>query len=127
MRGYVEFWAEAAPELIPLTQQRTTIGRGNASDIRLGDTTVSDPHAVIESYGSSFALRDLGSLNGTFVNGERLVTERRLRGGDEIRSARPASSSAAKAPTTVPARTHRTVPPTSPGGSGTSCSRCAGP
>ena len=85
MRGYVELWAEAAPELVPLSKQRTTIGRAEASDICLGDTTVSDLHAVIESYGSSFALRDLGSLNGTFVNGERLVTERRLRGGDEIR------------------------------------------
>lgn len=85
MRGYVELWAGAAPELVPLTGQRTTIGRADASDIHLDDTTVSDLHAVIESYGSSFALRDLGSLNGTFVNGERLVTERRLRGGDEIR------------------------------------------
>ena len=85
MRGYVELWAEGAPELVPVTRQRTTIGRAEANDIRLADTTVSDLHVVIESYGSSFALRDLGSLNGTFVNGERLVTERRLRGGDEIR------------------------------------------
>ena len=86
MRGYVELWAEAAPELVPLTPQRTTIGRADGNDIRLVDTTVSDLHAVFESYGSSFALRDLGSLNGTFVNGERLVTERRLRGGDEIQA-----------------------------------------
>ncbi len=85
MRGYVELWGEGAPELIPLTQQRTTIGRDGTSDIPLADSTVSELHAVIESYGSSFAVRDLGSLNGTFVNGERLVSERRLRGGDELR------------------------------------------
>ncbi len=85
MRGYIESWGRAAPELVPLTQQRTLIGRAEASDVRLVDTTVSDLHAIVESYGRSFALRDLGSMNGTFVNGVRLVTERRLRGGDEIR------------------------------------------
>ena len=75
----------AVPELLPLDGKRTTLGRAEVNDVRLLDPTVSELHAVIESYGVWFALRDLGSSNGTYVENERLVGERRLRSGDEIR------------------------------------------
>jgi len=84
MPAYVEVRGRSAPELLPLDATRTTVGRARSNAISISDTTVSDLHAVIESYGASFAVRDLGSSNGTFVNGERLVSERRLRTGDEI-------------------------------------------
>lgn len=45
---------------------------------------MSSLHAVLERYPSGWALRDLGSLNGTFVNSEEVAAERRLRAGDEI-------------------------------------------
>jgi adenylate cyclase len=51
--------------------------------VRLVDREVSKEHASIERMGRDFILRDLGSSNGTFVNGRR-VAELRLREGDEI-------------------------------------------
>jgi len=80
----VEVRSRRAPELFPLDAPRTTVGRAPGNAVTIADVTVSELHAVIESYGASFAVRDLGSSNGTFVNGERLVGERRLRAGDEI-------------------------------------------
>jgi pSer/pThr/pTyr-binding forkhead associated (FHA) protein len=61
----------------------TRIGRHPDSDIFLDDITVSRRHAEIRRNGGSFALHDVGSLNGTYVNRER-VEEAELRSGDEI-------------------------------------------
>jgi adenylate cyclase len=62
---------------------RTTLGRHPANSIRLADREVSKEHATIDKVGNTFVLRDLGSSNGTFVNGRR-IRELRLREGDEI-------------------------------------------
>ncbi len=60
-----------------------TLGRHPSNTVRLVDREVSKEHATIERMGRDFILRDLGSSNGTFVNGRR-VAELRLREGDEI-------------------------------------------
>ena len=87
--AYIEIRGAGPPELYALDQERVTIGRGEGNDVVLrDDRLVSHVHAVIESYGPSFTLRDLGSSNGTFVNGQALVGERALRPGDEIRMGR---------------------------------------
>ncbi len=62
---------------------RTTVGRHPTNDLRLLDREVSKEHACIELVNHSFLIRDLGSSNGTFVNGRR-VKELKLRDGDEI-------------------------------------------
>jgi len=62
---------------------RTTLGRHPGNDIRLSDREVSKEHAAIERNGATFVLRDLGSSNGTFVNGRR-IRELKLREGDEL-------------------------------------------
>ena len=49
------------------------------------DPTVSRVHAVLENFGFAWSIRDLGSRNGTYVNGQRITTERVLRSGDEVR------------------------------------------
>ncbi len=67
----------------PLAGVRTTLGRHPANTLRLVDREVSKEHASIEKIGGGFLLKDLGSSNGTFVNGRR-VKELRLRDGDEI-------------------------------------------
>jgi adenylate cyclase len=64
-------------------EAKTTLGRHPANTLRLADREVSKEHACIERVGNSYLLKDLGSSNGTFVNGRR-VRELRLRDGDEI-------------------------------------------
>ncbi|MBK5227302.1 MAG: zinc-ribbon and FHA domain-containing protein [Actinobacteria bacterium] len=67
-----------------LDSETTEIGRNPDSDIFLDDITVSRRHAEItRKEGEGFKLNDVGSLNGTYVNKER-VEEAELRSGDEI-------------------------------------------
>lgn len=61
----------------------TTAGRHPESDIFLDDVTVSRRHVEIRRSGSDYAVRDAGSLNGTYVNRNR-VDEAPLRDGDEL-------------------------------------------
>lgn len=61
----------------------TLVGRHPESDIFLDDITVSRRHAEIRRSEAGFSLHDVGSLNGTYVNRER-VENAELRSGDEI-------------------------------------------
>jgi FHA domain/zinc-ribbon domain len=61
----------------------TTAGRHPDSDIFLDDVTVSRRHAEFYREGAFFTVRDVGSLNGTYVNRER-IEEAQLAGGDEV-------------------------------------------
>lgn len=83
--AHLEFWEIDGPRLVALDGDRLTVGKAASNDIAVpSDPTVSRLHAVLERYTSGWALRDLASRNGTFVNGERVVAERALRTGDEI-------------------------------------------
>lgn len=65
--------------------QNARLGRATENEIVVDDPKVSRTHAMLEWNGTGFVLRDLGSINGTFVNGQRLTeTVRLLRDGDEI-------------------------------------------
>ena len=61
----------------------TTSGRHPDSDIFLDDVTVSRRHAEFHRGGSGFTVRDVGSLNGTYVHRER-VESATLSNGDEV-------------------------------------------
>jgi len=61
----------------------SSLGRDTKSDVFLDDITVSRSHARIERRGSAFFVRDVGSLNGTYVNGDA-VEETKLARGDEL-------------------------------------------
>lgn len=63
--------------------QGVILGRLDSSDIPVKDTKASREHAKIYKQGERFAIVDLNSSNGTFVNGER-VTKHLLEPGDEI-------------------------------------------
>jgi hypothetical protein len=63
--------------------ERTTIGRSPECGIFLDDVTVSRKHAVLVREGERWTIEDQGSLNGTFVNRDR-VESARLEDGDEI-------------------------------------------
>lgn len=66
-----------------LTEEKFTIGRSVDSDILLDDITVSRQHAIIERQNKAYIMRDLGSLNGTYINGE-IINESKLNNGDKL-------------------------------------------
>jgi pSer/pThr/pTyr-binding forkhead associated (FHA) protein len=66
-----------------LDGETTTAGRSPRSDIFLDDVTVSRRHAVFERVDEGFQVRDLGSLNGTYVGRDR-VDQAVLGPGDEV-------------------------------------------
>jgi hypothetical protein len=63
--------------------ERTLIGRSPECDVFLDDVTVSRRHAEIVQEGGSYVIRDLGSLNGTFVNRHRIESST-LADDDEV-------------------------------------------
>jgi pSer/pThr/pTyr-binding forkhead associated (FHA) protein len=70
-------------ETFKLEGDRLSIGRRPESDIFLDDVTVSRDHALLVRRGSDYWLDDCGSLNGTYVNRQR-VESHRLADGDEL-------------------------------------------
>jgi pSer/pThr/pTyr-binding forkhead associated (FHA) protein len=61
-----------------------TIGRGRQADVVLNDPNVSRKHAEIRPRGGSWVVSDLGSTNGSQLNGRRIDGPEVLRPGDEI-------------------------------------------
>jgi predicted component of type VI protein secretion system len=70
--------------VIDLTKEVSMMGRDVTNDIVLGDAEVSRQHSRITRTPAGYVLEDLGSTNGTFVNGERLAAARVLNAGDLI-------------------------------------------
>jgi DNA-binding response OmpR family regulator len=69
---------------IPLTEKTLSMGRLQDNTIVIGDRLASRRHAMLERQHGQYAIRDVGSRNGTFVNGERISEPLVLRDGDEI-------------------------------------------
>jgi pSer/pThr/pTyr-binding forkhead associated (FHA) protein len=70
-------------ETFSLEGERLSIGRRPESNIFLDDVTVSRDHALLVKRGGAYYLDDCGSLNGTYVNRQR-VDSHRLEDGDEM-------------------------------------------
>lgn len=73
-----------AGTVLTLSAALTRLGRRAESEISLDDITVSRRHAEIERTATGYAVRDAGSLNGTYVNGQRIEGSVPLRHGDEL-------------------------------------------
>lgn len=103
----------------PVTSNRMTIGRLQGNDIRPNDPTVSKKHAAIVRADDGVFIEDLGSTNGTLVNGQD-VKRRQLRHGDVIQVGRHrlrfVDEEASAAAATMVLR--REVPATGQGASG---------
>ena len=69
---------------IPLQKSELFIGRDSSNDIVINDAEVSRRHARLFLQGSSYMLEDLGSTNGSFINGQRLVGPIAIRPGEII-------------------------------------------
>jgi pSer/pThr/pTyr-binding forkhead associated (FHA) protein len=63
----------------------TALGRATDNDIVIAHASVSRHHASIVPLDGGFALRDLGSQNGTYLAGQRIAGERKLTDGDDLR------------------------------------------
>src|ERR1700754_1983819 len=69
-----------------LEAERTTLGKAAENDVALEDDPMaSHLHAMLERFPAGWCVTDLGSSNGTWVNGEGIWSSHRLTHGDEIR------------------------------------------
>jgi pSer/pThr/pTyr-binding forkhead associated (FHA) protein len=80
---YLAYDDQGSTTIVPLEKEWTRVGRSLAADVRFDDPTVSRRHALIVRQPDGVRVLDDRSLNGVFVNGER-VEWRALRDGDEI-------------------------------------------
>lgn len=80
------FWPDGQFKTFPLVENNISVGRSSGNSIALDTTTISRYHFSISHDGQQVALTDLESVNGTFVDGERLNQNepRLLFGGEEI-------------------------------------------
>ncbi|HZM89752.1 MAG TPA: DUF3616 domain-containing protein [Blastocatellia bacterium] len=67
-----------------LTSAETQIGKGPRNDIVIADPAVSTAHAMVRLDIAGYLISDIGSRNGTYVNGERVAGSRQLNHGDVI-------------------------------------------
>jgi two-component system, cell cycle response regulator len=70
-----------------LAQSSTVIGRSSKVDIQIDEDAISRSHAIIDNLGDSFAVRDLDSTNGTYVN-DRPIRQKTLIDGDQVKIGR---------------------------------------
>src|SRR5690606_17630712 len=70
---------------IPLKKEKFVIGRSRECTLRAGSDAISRHHCLILRTDDGYTVRDLGSRNGTYVNGERIAAETELKHDDTLR------------------------------------------
>jgi len=70
--------------VFPLEGEQLTIGRDSSNGVAINDAEVSRKHSRLSFQGGKFVIDDLGSTNGTFVNGQRLAGPVVLKAGDVV-------------------------------------------
>jgi len=71
-------------KVYPLEAAEISIGRDSSNMVAINDAEVSRRHARMELRGSAYMIQDLGSTNGTFVNGTRITGMQVLNPGDTV-------------------------------------------
>ena len=82
--AFLKITSPEAPERSVELARHNTLGRHPDNTIQILDRIVSKNHCHIDEADGRFVLKDLGSLNGTFINNERVDKQRTLEAGDEI-------------------------------------------
>jgi pSer/pThr/pTyr-binding forkhead associated (FHA) protein len=72
------------PREIPLKPHETVIGRQKGCAIRIAGHEISRLHCCLRLHDNKVTVRDLGSANGTFVNGQQIKGEHLLKHGDQL-------------------------------------------
>ncbi len=75
----------SAGMVFPVTQRSLLVGRSQDAEVQINEQAISHQHARLEQTEQGIVLRDLGSTNGTYVNGELVEEAVLLNGGDNIR------------------------------------------
>lgn len=83
MNAWIEYETDGRRQRVQI-ERRMTIGSDPSNDVHLADPLVSTMHAAIDPYPSGCTVSDLGSKNGTAVNGERIGGPQVLRSNDQI-------------------------------------------
>lgn len=81
-------WGPRMGELVALEQDQTLVGRSSDCDLWVEDGAISRRHFAIILRGKDAYIADLGSTNGTLVNGERVSAQKKLVDGDKIQISR---------------------------------------
>lgn len=110
----------------PLSGNQMVVGREEGTDIALQDPEASRRHSLISWQGGQFVIEDLGSTNGTFVNGVQITSPQALSPGDSIGIGQtalvfhlPESQGRAQSPPQQQAPAHGAPPATAEEGSKT--------
>lgn len=84
MSLYLSGFVESRFRVYKVDEPNLSVGRSTRNSIHLPDPTVSKEHAEISKVGDDFLLRDLGSRNGTTINGTEAKQPMRLKPGDQV-------------------------------------------
>ncbi len=87
MPGQYQITLRSGPNpgtVFTLEGEQFSIGRDSSNEISINDSEVSRRHARLAFQGGKFVIEDLGSTNGTYVNGQRLTGQRVLKSGEVI-------------------------------------------
>ncbi len=76
---------DGRPIVVPLGTDTVTLGRSERMTVTLEDGYVSDEHALVAPDGEGFVVRDLGSTNGTYLNGAKVTKPTPVTAGDQLR------------------------------------------
>jgi len=87
MAAQFQFVMRSGPntgEIYPLGTPEIIVGREASNGVAINDGEVSRKHAKLSLQGSTYVIQDLGSTNGTFINGKRISTPQVLNPGDAV-------------------------------------------
>jgi hypothetical protein len=87
MAAQFQFVMRSGPntgKVFPLEASEIIVGRDASNGVAINDGEISRKHAKLSLHGSAYVLQDLGSTNGSFVNGQRLTGTQVLNPGDTV-------------------------------------------